>query len=187
MKPGPLIIVSGPSGSGKSTLIRRVLAADPRLHLSVSATTRQRRKGEREGVDYHFWDEAHFREQLAAGAFLEHAQVHGSLYGTLRSEVEDWRARGFGVILDVDVQGAAQVRPLYSEHLSVFVAPPSMQVLEQRLRARKTEDEAALGRRLANARRELEHQKEYQEVVTNDDLEVAAARLRDLIDTYFKR
>jgi guanylate kinase len=183
----PLIIVSGPSGCGKSTLIRRVLAQDGRLHLSVSATTREPRQGEREGVDYYFWGEADFRARLAAGAFLEHAEVHGRLYGTLRSEVDDWRARGRGVILDIDVQGAAQVRPLYPDHLSVFVTPPSLEVLEQRLRDRRTETEAAIQRRLANARRELEHAGEYQHVIENDDLEVAVARLRDLFDRQFAK
>jgi guanylate kinase len=185
MKPGPLIIVSGPSGSGKSTLIRRVMAESGLpLRLSVSATTRGPRAGERDGVDYHFWTEERFRKELAAGGFLEHAVVHGRLYGTLRREVDDYRQRGTGVILDIDVQGAAQVRPLYPDHVSVFVTTPD-RVFEERLRARGTEDEAAIARRLANARRELEHAGEYQYVVVNDKLEVAVAFLRDLIAKHF--
>jgi guanylate kinase len=186
MKPGPLIIVSGPSGCGKSTLIRRVLAGCRHpLRLSVSATTRARREGERDGVDYHFWTRQHFLEELAAGAFLEHAEVHGNLYGTLRSEVDDYRARGVGVILDIDVQGAASVRPCYPEAVSVFVQAPSLEELERRLRARHTEGEAALALRLANARREMQHAGEYQYVLVNDDLEAAVAELADLINGQF--
>jgi guanylate kinase len=186
MPKGPLIIVSGPSGCGKSTLIRRVLAASSHpLRLSVSATTRARRPGERDGVDYHFWTREHFLAELAAGAFLEHAEVHGNLYGTLRGEVDDYRARGVGVILDVDVQGAAQVRPRYPEGVSIFVQAPSLEELERRLRARHTEGEAALALRLANAKREMQHAGEYQHVLVNDDLEAAVAQLAGLINGQF--
>jgi guanylate kinase len=184
-KPGPLIIVSGPSGAGKSTLIHRVLEAGKLpLRLSVSATTRPRRPGERDGVDYHFWTEEQYRRALDAGEFLEHAEVHGKRYGTLKSEVDDYLPQGIGVILDIDVQGAEQVRPLYPEHVSVFVKTPDGQ-FEKRLRERKTEDEASIARRLANARRELEHEGEYQYVVVNDDREAAAGRLLEVIRRHF--
>jgi guanylate kinase len=186
MKPGPLIILSGPSGSGKSTLIREVLRTSGLpLRLSVSATTRGRRNQEQDGVDYYFWTAERFRRELAAGAFLEHAEVHGNLYGTLRSEVDDYRARGVGVLLDIDVQGAAQVRPHYPDHLSVFVCTSSEELLAQRLRQRGTEDEAALARRLAAAQRELARAQEYQHVVINDELAPAAAQLTELIRQRF--
>jgi guanylate kinase len=185
MKPGPLIIVSGPSGAGKSTLIKRVLAESALpLRLSVSATTRRPRQGEQDGVDYHFWAEERFRQELARGAFLEHAEVHGNLYGTLRSEVDDYRSRGIGVILDIDVQGAAQVRAHYLDHLSVFVRTSDL-LFEQRLRGRRTEDEAGIARRLANAQTELARMGEYQHVVVNDDLATAAAQFTALIHDRF--
>jgi len=184
---GPLIIVSGASGSGKSTLIRRVLDATRgrlALRLSVSATTRAPRPGERDGVDYHFWTRERFLELLAAGAFLEHAEVHGQLYGTLRSEVDPYRERGVGVILDIDVQGAAAVRPHYPEHLSVFVTLPAWEMYEQRLRGRN-EPEASIARRLATAREELKRVGEYQHTVVNGDLDGAVAELTALITRAF--
>jgi len=183
---GPLIIVSGPSGSGKSTLIHRVLAKTARpLRLSVSATTRPKREGERDGVDYHLWTRARFEEALAVGEFLEHAEVHGHLYGTLRSEVDTHRQQGVGVILDVDVQGAAAVRPHYPDHLSVFVKLSAWELYERRLRGRGTESEAAIARRLETAREELKHVGEYEHVVINDDLETATADLMALIEGAF--
>jgi guanylate kinase len=186
MTPGPLIIVSGPSGSGKSTLIHRVLAEGSLpLRLSVSATTRAPRAGEVDGVDYYFWSPEQFREGLAAGAFLEHAEVHGHRYGTLRREVDGYRVLGLGVILDIDVQGAAQVRPLYPEHVSIFIEPPSLAELERRLRERRTETKEAIERRLRNARAELAHAGEYQFRVINDDQERAWVELRDLIARQF--
>src|SRR5215510_9512995 len=118
MSKGPLIILSGPSGVGKSTVVGRLLAGgDPPLRLSVSATTRPRRPGEVDGVHYHFWTRERFAKELAAGAFLEHAEVHDQLYGTPRAEVDPYRERGMGVILDIDVQGAASIRRLYPDHL----------------------------------------------------------------------
>jgi guanylate kinase len=188
--PGPLIILSGPSGSGKSTVIRRLLAEGGLpLRLSVSATTRRPRRGEQDGVEYYFWTRERFQEQVEAGAFLEYAQVHarGQFYGTLRCEVDGYRARGVGVILDIDVQGAAQVRRQYPEAVSVFLRTSSWEVYEQRLRRRGTEDEAAIARRLATARGELERISEYDHVVINDDLETAVAQLRDLIVWAFLR
>jgi|SRR5579884_326758 guanylate kinase len=184
---GPLIIVSGPSGSGKSTVIARVLQeAKVPLRVSVSATTRPPRPGEREGVHYHFWTREQFLQQVQAGAFLEWAEVHGNYYGTLRDEVEPYRAQGIGVILDIDVQGAAQVRQFCPDNVSIFLRTPSLEVLEQRLRARGTEDEASLARRLANARREMERIGEYDFVVVNDDLGKAVAEVRELLARQFR-
>jgi guanylate kinase len=186
MTPGPLIIVSGPAGSGKSTLIRRVLPEETRpLRLAVSATTRPPRPGEREGVDYYFWTEQRFREELARGAFLEHALVHGRyLYGTPRSEVDGYRERGVGVILDIEVQGAAQVRRLYPDHLSIFVELPRWELYEERMRQRGSETPESIARRLETARQELSQKNLYHHVIVNDDLEAAVARFRELLAAY---
>jgi guanylate kinase len=186
--PLPLIIVSGPSGSGKSTVIDRVLAqGDLPLHLSVSATTRSARAGERDGVHYHFWQEAQFEAQIQAGAFLEWAQVHGFYYGTLRREVEPYRRQGRLVILDIDVQGADQVRRNTGGVVSVFLRSPSLSTYEERLRKRGTEDEAAIARRLAAARRELERAGEYDYQIVNDDLERAVREFHDILERYLER
>jgi guanylate kinase len=188
MKRGPLIIVSGPSGSGKSTVIRRVLReAGLPLHLAVSATTRPPRPAEVDGRDYHFWTREQFESQMAAGAFLELAEVHGNLYGTLRSEVEQYRSAGQGVILDIDVQGAAAVRQLYPDSTSIFLCTSNWEAYEQRLRRRGTETEASIARRLATARQELKHKSEFQHVVLNDDLDTAVARMCQLVVGAFAR
>ena len=178
MPVGPLIIVAGPTASGKSTLVARALEEfGPRLRHSVSATTRPKRPGEVDGVHYHFWTRERFEREVAAGAFLEFATVHGKdYYGTPRSEVEPYRAAGTGVILDIDVQGAEQLRRLYPDALTVFVeAPPGE--YERRLRARGTESEEAIRRRMETARRELARAHEFDRRLLNDDLDRAAAEL----------
>jgi guanylate kinase len=183
MTVGPLIIVSGPSGSGKSTLIKQVVQRHPgRLRLAVSATTRPRREGEQEGADYYFWSTEQFERERQAGKFLEHARVHGvHCYGTLRSEVDPQREKGVGVILDIDVQGAAQVRPLYPDHFSVFVVLPSLETYRQRLLARGSESPEWIERRLKTAEMELKHKDEYDRVIVNDDLQRAVADLEKLV------
>jgi guanylate kinase len=183
-----LIILSGPSGSGKSTIIRRLLdgGALP-LRLSVSATTRPPRPGEQDGVDYYFWDQARFEREVRAGAFLEHARVHGASYGTLRREVDAYRRRGIGVILDIDVQGAAQVRQQCPDSISVFLRASSLDIYEKRLRERGTEEEAAIRRRLAAVVGELQRAGEYQYQVINDDLDTAVAELRAILQRHFTR
>jgi guanylate kinase len=188
MPHGLLIILSGPSGSGKSSVIRGLLADPPGpLRLSVSATTRAPRAGEHDGVDYHYWTRERFEQKLAAGAFLEHALVHGNYYGTLRSEVEAYVRDGWGVILDIDVQGAEQVRPQWPDHVSVFLRGPSLEAYEHRLRGRGTEDEAAIQRRLVAARAELAHAPGYQYQIVNDDLAAATTEFRAIVAREFER
>jgi guanylate kinase len=185
---GPLIILSGPSGSGKSTLLGRLLAkTDLPLHVSVSATTRLPRSGEVDGKHYYFWTRQRFEEAQRAGAFLEWAEVHGCLYGTLRSEVDAYRAQGSGVILDIDVQGAAQVRRLYPDSVSIFLRTSSLQTYEARLRHRGTENEEAIGRRLVAAARELAQAGEYDYQVINDDLSTAVAEVECIVRRQFER
>ncbi|HYV35798.1 MAG TPA: guanylate kinase [Gemmataceae bacterium] len=184
----PLFILSGPSGSGKSTLLRRLLAEpEPPLRLSVSATTRQPRNKEQDGVHYHFWTRERFEGAVKADAFLEWADVFGNFYGTLRSEVEPFRQQGIGVFLDIDVQGAAQVRQNCPDAVTIFLRASSLEVYEQRLRGRGTETEAAIQRRLDGARRELARVGEYQYTVINDDLDTAVAELRAIVRRHFER
>jgi guanylate kinase len=176
---GPLFIVSGPSGSGKSTVIASLLE-DPelRLHLSVSATTRPRRSGEKDGVQYHFWTKEEFERERAAGNLLEWAEVHGNLYGTLKEEVEPYRAKGVGVILDIDVQGRQQVCRQAPDALSIFLMASSY---EERLRKRGTESEEAIQRRLEEAPRELAQADSYEYQIRNDDLDSAVSQLRAIV------
>jgi guanylate kinase len=181
---GDLFIVSSPSGAGKTTLIRRVLE-DPRiggtLHFSVSHTTRPPRVGERDGIEYHFVDEAGFRAIEVRGGFLEWAVVHGNLYGTSRAEVEPRLERGLDVLLDIDVQGARQVRSHVPEAVKVIVFPPSREVLEARLKARASDAPEVVVRRLAAARKEMEEWGEFDYAIINEDLGAAVDELRSIL------
>jgi guanylate kinase len=182
-----LIIVSGPSGSGKTTLIRRMLATASRpLRLSVSATTRGMRRGEQSGVDYYYLTREDFESRLAAGQFLEHALVHDNYYGTLQSEVEPYLQAGTGVILDIDVQGANQVRRTYPDNCSIFVRASSLDVYEQRLRSRGTETEQAIQRRVRNAQQELTEAVHYDYQLVNDDLNAALTQIEEIVKSAFK-
>ncbi len=167
---GTLFVVSAPSGAGKGTLIRRLLEELDGIVFSVSWTTRAPRPGERDGVDYHFCDETTFREKVRRGEFLEWAEVHGHLYGTERAQVEARLAEGLDVLLDIDVQGAAQVRASGFPATFVFILPPSPEVLAERLRGRGTESEESLRLRLADARDEVPRWREFDWLVLNDDL-----------------
>jgi guanylate kinase len=176
-----VFVVSGPSGVGKSTLLRRVLEADPRLRFSVSHTTRAPRQGERDGIDYHFVDRETFRRLVAENAFLEHAEYQGNLYGTSRAEVEKAMRGGYDLILEVEVQGARQLQRSLPEAVRIFIEPASPGVLEERLRARNTESEAVLRRRLETALEELPYANECQYRIRNDALDKAVAELARVI------
>jgi guanylate kinase len=185
-KKGPLIVISGPSGSGKSTLVREVLKdSSLPLEVSISATTRKIRAGEIDGRDYYFWDKERFQEEAKNGAFLEWAEVYGNFYGTLKAEVESRRLRGKGVILEIDVQGACQIRQNGDITRSIFVLPPDWNACEARLRARGTETEATLAKRLESAREEMQRSVEYDFQVVNDDLVKAVDKIKELIRPLF--
>jgi guanylate kinase len=181
MDRGTLFVISAPSGGGKGTLLRRVLSSVPQLGYSVSFTTRQPRPGEVDGQHYFFVSRAEFEKMAAAGGFIEWAEVHGNLYGTARAVVERELAAGRDVILEIDVQGAANVRRLGLEAVSVFILPPSFAALRERLTARGTENAAQLALRLRNARREVLEYQHFDYVVVNDELERAAAQLEAVI------
>ncbi|HZU60414.1 MAG TPA: guanylate kinase [Solirubrobacteraceae bacterium] len=176
-----VFVITGPSGVGKGTLIRGLRERLPELELTVSATTRSPRPGEREGTDYHFLTPAEFDRRAGAGKFLEHAEYSGHRYGTLRSEVDGRLERGVPVVLEIEVQGARQVRQAMPEAEAVFIAPPSMEDLRSRLEHRGTDSPAQVEARLQTAERELEAQDEFRHVVVNDRLEEAVQALVDIV------
>jgi len=179
---GLMLVLSSPSGAGKTTIARALLAGDYDLTLSVSATTRPRRPGERDGVDYLFVDRPAFERMIAEGAFLEHATVFGNLYGTPRAPVEARLAEGRDVLFDVDWQGAQQLAErARADLVSVFILPPSTVELERRLRRRAQDPEEVVARRMARAADEMSHWAEYDYVIVNDDLDRGVANLRAIL------
>ena len=176
-----MFVITGPSGVGKGTLIRGLLERVPGLELSVSATTRAPRPGERDGADYHFMSDEEFDRRAGAGEFVEHAMYSGRRYGTLRSELERRIADGSPVVLEIEVQGARQIRQAMPEAVAVFIAPPSSQALRARLVGRGTDAPHDIDERMATAERELEAQPEFTHVVVNDRLEQATSELAQIV------
>ena len=181
MNPFP-IILSAPSGGGKTTIARELLRRRTDLGYSVSCTTRSPRVGEVEGRDYYFLSLAEFERRRDAGEFAESAQVHGNMYGTLRSEIERVLGSGKHVVMDIDVQGAQQLTRVFPQSVTIFVLPPSAEVLLDRLRRRRTESKEQLAKRLQSALQELQAVDLYQYVVTNDELAKAVQRVASIID-----
>jgi guanylate kinase len=181
MSPFP-VILSAPSGGGKTTIARMLLERRSDLGYSVSCTTRSPRPGEADARDYYFITRAEFLDKREQGAFAESAEVHGNLYGTLRSEVDRVLASGRHVVMDIDVQGAVQFMRAFPQSVTIFILPPSAEVLLERLRSRKTESPAQLAARLQSALQELQQVGEYEYVVVNDDLERAVSSVESIVD-----
>jgi guanylate kinase len=178
---GRLFVVTAPSGAGKTSLINALLREDPRLKLSISYTTRSPRPGEQDGREYHFVDDATFLAMRARGEFLESAEVHGHRYGTSRQVINEALARGDDLVLEIDWQGARQVRALYPGCVGIFIHPPSVEELERRMRSRGQDAEAVIRRRLDNAREELAHAGEFEYAIINKDFETAKRELAEII------
>ena len=181
MNEGLLVVISAPSGGGKGTILKELFAKDDNLVLSVSATTRSPRPGEEHGKQYYFLQKEEFEELVSQGKMLEYAQYVGNYYGTPREPVEQWMAQGKDVVLEIEVQGGAQIKKLMPGCVSIFILPPSMEVLEKRLRDRGTEEDATVRKRLEKAREEIPHAKDYDYVVFNDRLEDAVEDLRAIL------
>lgn len=178
---GNIYIVTAPSGAGKTTLVAALLAAEPGVKLSVSYTTRAPREGEVDGVHYHFVDRDAFLARLERGEFLEHAEVYGRYYGTSSLWIRDRLAEGDDILLEIDWQGAQQVREAFPEAISIFILPPSIGELEARLRGRATDSDEVIERRLAVVRSEIDHVGNFEYVLVNDDIEVAKQDLISII------
>ena len=181
---GVLIVVSAPSGCGKSTVLRRLMELREKLHFSVSATTRAPREGEEDGVHYFFVEREAFEKMIRDGAFLEYAQYVGNYYGTPRAAVEEQIARGYDVYLDIEVQGAMQIKSARPETLLIFLMPPSMEELERRLTGRGTDSPETIRSRLNEAERECGERDRYDFIVVNDEVDRAAAEISGIIDGY---
>ena len=180
-KRGQLVVISAPSGAGKTTLVRALLAADPKLRFSISYTTRPQRPREQHGRDYFFVSPGVFRRMIKDDEFLEHAEVFGNYYGTGKRHVQGLIDSGVTVLLEIDWQGARQVRAQTPDALSVFILPPSRQELERRLRGRGTDSETVIARRLGEAVADMSHWEEFDHVIINDDLEQATDALAAVI------
>ncbi len=178
---GSLFVVSAPSGAGKTTLVRGLVANDPRVRLSISYTTRPARAGETDGRDYHFVSRERFLEMAKRGDFLESAEVYGNYYGTSHRWVRDEMTAGRDILLEIDTQGAAQVRKLFPDCIGIFVLPPSLEVLEARLRGRGQDSPEVIARRLQAAREELSHVDEFDYAIINKDLDEALQDIGSIV------
>ncbi len=178
---GTLFVVSAPSGAGKTSLVAKLLEADPSLHLSISHTTRPRRPKEQAGINYHFVDKSTFEEMIDADAFLEHASVFGNYYGTSKAAVAEPLAEGRDVLLEIDWQGAALVRQAHPDAVSIFIVPPSLEALRERLQGRAQDDPEVIESRLAEARTEMAQYHEFDYLVVNDDFALALEELQAVV------
>lgn len=178
---GTLFVVSAPSGAGKHTILEQALARDDRLQYSISVTTREPRANEEDGVDYHFLDTTEFLRRVDAGEFVEWAKVHGNYYGTLRSELERMAATGKDIVAQLDVQGMHNLKVAGVDLVSVFIAAPSLDELEQRLRVRGADSDNEIALRLINARQEMKAKDTYDHVIVNDVLEEAVEEFETII------
>jgi guanylate kinase len=178
---GTLFVVAAPSGAGKSTLVNALLEREPAISLSISHTTRPPRPGEQYGRHYYFVERGEFEREIAEGIFLEHAEVHGNLYGTSRTTVAELLEQGRDVLLEIDWQGARQIRKSKPDCVSVFILPPSRAELERRLRGRGSDSAEVIARRLHNSREEIAHAHEFDYIIVNDDFDVALGDLQAIV------
>ena len=181
MKHGRLFVIAAPSGAGKTSLVKALLASEPRLRLSVSHTTRKRRPTEEDGREYHFVSAPQFERLVASGEFLEHARVFDNFYGTARGYVEEQLRQGHDVILEIDWQGAQQVRRAMPQCVSIFILPPSRRALAERLARRATDSPQVIARRLRDAAADMSHYREFDYVIVNDDFAQAVSDLRRIV------
>ncbi len=184
---GILIIFSGPSGSGKDTVLNKLIAGREDIKVSVSMTTREKREGEIDGTHYYFVSREYFEKKVSEDKMLENAEYNGNLYGTPKAPVDEMLKAGKAVILEIEVQGAEKIRKLYPDVISIFLMPPSMRVLEERLRGRGTDDEETVNHRLVIAREEIRRAPEYDYVVINDTVENAVAGIETIINAERKK
>ena len=178
---GTLFVVSAPSGAGKTCLCQELVLRLPDVRYSVSCTTRKPRPGEVEARDYHFVDEATFRGMIKEGSFLEWAEVYGKLYGTPRAAIKDWIAQGIDVLLDIDTQGALQIRRHEPDAVSVYILPPSLEALRRRLEDRRGDPPDEIARRLKKAKDEVKHYHDYMHVIVNDDFKFSVRQLEAIV------
>jgi guanylate kinase len=182
-----MVVITAPSGSGKTTIYRKLLKMRPDIAFSVSYTTRERREGETDGVDYFFITRDRFEEKIERGDFTEWAEVHGDLKGTDRAHLEERLSGSRACILDVDVQGALSIMEEFPKVVSIFIIPPNLEELKRRLEGRGTESHEAIHIRLNNAQKELEYQDRFQYIVVNDSLEKAVKRVEEIIDSELRK
>lgn len=178
---GNLFIVAAPSGGGKTSLVKNLIESLDDIEVSISHTTRAMRPGEQDGVDYFFIKEQQFRDMIQAHAFIEHAHVFNHLYGTSRAQIANRLAHGIDVVLDIDWQGAQQIRQAFPQALSVFIIPPSLEALKQRLKNRSQDNEEVIADRMQKAEAELSHYPEFDYLIVNDDFEQAALELKSIV------